>query len=78
MLPVIVVTELGLLSPGERWGRLVAPLEQQSAASGLGRVLAIELRCAGDVPGPGRPSAAPERGRCPGRGLTRWTPAEGD
>ena len=42
MHPVIVVTELGLLSPHERWEKLVSPLEEQLVASGLGRVLDFE------------------------------------
>lgn len=43
MHPVIVVTELRLLSPGERWGKLVSPLEERFVASGLGRVLDFEM-----------------------------------
>ena len=42
MHPVIVITEVGLLSPTERWEKLVSPLEEQLVASGLGRVLDIE------------------------------------
>jgi len=42
MHPVIVVTQLGLIPPGERWGKLVAPLEEHLVASGLGRVLDFE------------------------------------
>lgn len=40
---VIVVTELGLLAAGERWEKLVSPLEEQLVASGLGRVLDFEI-----------------------------------
>jgi hypothetical protein len=43
MHPVIVVTELRLLPPGERWQKLVAPLEAQLVASGLGRVLDFDV-----------------------------------
>ena len=39
MHPVVVVTELRSLRPGERWQQLVLPLEQQLTESGLGRVL---------------------------------------
>lgn len=42
MHPVIIVTELGRLSPHERWEKLVAPLQEQLVASGLGRVLDFE------------------------------------
>jgi hypothetical protein len=42
MHPVIAVTELRLLSPSERWGQLVSPLEEALVASGLGRVLDFE------------------------------------
>ena len=42
MHPVIVLTELGLLSPSERWGKLVSPLEEQLVAAGLGRVLEFD------------------------------------
>ena len=42
MGPVIVVTELRLLTQEERWGKLVAPLEEELASSGLGRVLDFE------------------------------------
>lgn len=42
MDPLIVVTEVGLLPPRERWGKLVSPLEEQLIASGLGRVLDFE------------------------------------
>src|SRR5262245_60504655 len=43
MNPVIVVTELRRVSPSERWGKLVSPLQEQLAASGLGRVLDFEM-----------------------------------
>lgn len=42
MRPVIVVTEVGFLSPSERWDKLVAPLQEEFAAGGLGRVLDFE------------------------------------
>ena len=42
MHPVIVVTELGLLPSGERWEKLVVPLQEQLVESGLGRVLDFE------------------------------------
>jgi hypothetical protein len=57
MYPVIVVTEVGRLPAEERWGRLIAPLEEQLGDSGLGRVLDFEAfrreadelgRCAAD------------------------------
>jgi hypothetical protein len=42
MHPVIVVTEPGRLSPHDRREKLVTPLREQLAASGLGRVLDFE------------------------------------
>lgn len=42
MRPVIVVTELRLLPPAERWPRLVAPLQQELSESGQGEVLDFE------------------------------------
>jgi hypothetical protein len=43
MLPVIVVTELSALAPADRWMKLVLPLAEQLAESGLGRILELEL-----------------------------------
>src|SRR5260370_27867310 len=43
MQPVIAVTERRLLSPSERWGKLVSPLQEQLVTSGLGRVLDFEM-----------------------------------
>jgi hypothetical protein len=39
---VIVVTEVGLLPPNERWRKLILPLQEQLVGSGLGRVLDFE------------------------------------
>jgi hypothetical protein len=39
---MIVVTELRLLPPEERWRKFVSPLAEQLVASGLGRVLDFE------------------------------------
>ena len=39
---IVVMTELRLLHPSERWPRLVAPLAEKLKSSGLGRILDLD------------------------------------
>lgn len=42
-MSLIVITELRLLSPSERWEKLISPLQERLVGSGLGRVLDFDL-----------------------------------
>jgi hypothetical protein len=39
---VIILSELGLLPPTERWARLVAPLAEELDSSGLGQIVELD------------------------------------